>query len=327
MIEWLPRLASWRRSLVGVVVLVVLGVRGGPASARHLERVPHSTSGHIALPAALAQAAARVLHHPLSATSSTAFTQTELTAADGVPGDTLGYSVALSGKIAVIGAYGANNNTGAAYVFVQSGSTWTQQAKLTAADGVPGDETGASVAVSGNRSVIGAPYKNKGTGAAYVFVQSGSNWAQQAELTASDGASEAQCGFSVAVSGNTAVIGAPGRSNYTGAAYVYVAGGGTWTQQAELTASEGAAGDQFGYSVAVSGNIAVIGAPSFNHTGESYVYVHNSSTWMQRAKLVAADGGPVDYFGWSVAASGTTGTIGAPARNAFVGTAYMFWHP
>jgi len=184
--------------------------------------------------------------------------QAELTASDGATGDRLGYSVAVDGATAVIGAYqhqvGGNAGQGAAYVFVLSGTTWRQQAELTASDGAAYDNFGQSVAVSGGTAVIGAPNQNNYQGDAYVFVQSGTTWSQQAELTASDGSAYDNFGQSVAVSGGTAVIGAPNQNSQQGDAYVFVQSGTTWTEQAELTASDGQSGDNFGQSVAASGH-------------------------------------------------------------------------
>ena len=141
---------------------------------------------------------------------------------------------------------------------------WTELQALAASDGASDDHFGFSVAVSGNTAVIGAIGRNSSHGAAYVFVRSGGAWTQQEELTASDGATLDEFGYSVAVSGNTAVIGAPGRTVGgvgQGAAYVFVRGSsGTWSQEAELTATGGASEDTFGSSVSVSGNTAVIGA-------------------------------------------------------------------
>src|SRR6185437_14887768 len=124
-----------------------------------------------------------------------------------------------------------------------------------------GDDFGFTVSVSGGTALVGAPQHhvgaNVGLGAAYVFVQSGTTWTQQAELTASDGAASDNFGTAVSVNGGTAIVGADGHqigvNTQQGAAYVFVQSGTTWTQQAELTASDGAEGDSFGASVSVSG--------------------------------------------------------------------------
>ena len=120
--------------------------------------------------------------------------------------------MAISGSTAVVGARGKNSFTGAAYVFARSGTTWSQQAKLTAADAAANDNFGYSVAISGSTAVVGAPVKNSETGAAYVFVRSGTAWSQQAELTASDAAANDRFGWSVAISGSTVVVGASGKN-------------------------------------------------------------------------------------------------------------------
>ena len=277
----------------------------------------------------------------------------ELTASDGAPGDVLGYSVAVSGETAIIGAagrsFGKNIGQGAAYVFTCSGTpcTWTQQQELTASDGASDDEFGNSVAVSGNTAIIGAWGKNSlylpedpatavaPQGAAYVFTCSGTpcTWTQQQELTASDGASGDEFGNTVAVSGATVIIGAPYKNAYQGAAYVFTCSGTpcTWTQRQELTAADGARGDVFGYSVAVSGNTVIIGAIGNNSSrGAAYVFTCSGTpcTWTQQQKLTASDDWGGDVFGTRVAMSGATAVIGAPGKtigyNSLQGAAYVF---
>jgi nucleoside-specific outer membrane channel protein Tsx len=251
--------------------------------------------------------------------------QAELTASDGAQGDYFGVSVALSGTTALVGAWGHNTNTGAAYVFSESGGVWSQQAELTASDGAQGDLFGSSVAVSGTTALIGAYNRNNQTGAAYVFSESGGVWSPRAELTASDGAQRDVFGFSVAVSGTTALVGAWGHNTNTGVAYVFSESGGVWSQQAELTASDGAQGDLFGVSVALSGTTALIGAQGPNSgTGVAYVFSESGGVWSQQAELTASDGAQNDYFGWSVALSETTALIGAYERNSGTGAAYVF---
>jgi hypothetical protein len=127
--------------------------------------------------------------------------------------------VAISGSTALIGADG-KRGTGAAYVFVQSGTTWSQQTQLTASDTARNDAFGDSVAILGSTAVIGAP-NNSGTGAAYVFVHSGRSWTEQTKLTASDGVSGDRFGSAVAIYGLEAIVGAPFRNGEIGAAYVF----------------------------------------------------------------------------------------------------------
>jgi len=258
--------------------------------------------------------------------------QQELIASDGAANDSFGISVSVSGDTAVIGACGANG-AGAAYVFVQNGGLWRQQQELAASDGATNDCFGASVAVSGDTAVIGASAKNSGRGAAYVFVLSGGLWSQQQELTASDGAAFDEFGASVSAIGDTAVIGAVGKNAYQGAAYVFVLSGGVWTQQQELTASDGAAGDGFGSSVSMSGDLALIGAGgktvnSQVSQGAAYVFALSGTTWTQQQELTASDGGVFDQFGNSVSVSGNTVVIGAASKTINSqpnqGAAYVF---
>lgn len=196
--------------------------------------------------------------------------------------DGFGSAVAISGNTAVIGANNGSRNS--AYVFAFNGSQWAQQAKLGSRLGF-----GFRVAISGSTIVVGAPDDavggNSQQGAAYVFGWTGSNWTQQAELTSSDGAYKDFFGSAVAISGNTIVAGADGKtvgSNASqGAAYVFTLNGTTWTQQAELIAQDGAAGDTFGFATAISGSAAVIGLPYGKtvggDTGEGVAYVFTPS--------------------------------------------------
>jgi sugar lactone lactonase YvrE len=251
--------------------------------------------------------------------------QQELTASDGAANDHFGASSSLSGVTAVIG-----NSQGAAYVFVSDGLVWAQQQKLAAPAGAAG--FGRSVSVSGDTVVVGAAGANSNQGAAYVFVQSSGVWSQQQELTASDGAANDQFGGSVSVSGDTAVIGATGKNSSQGAAYVFVRSGGGWSQQQELTASDGAAGDVFG-SVSVSGDTAVIGAEnktvsSTFQQGAAYVFALSGGVWGQQQELTASDGAGDNFFGSSVSVSWGTAVVGAPGKGAGLwGAAYVFTGP
>ena len=276
--------------------------------------------------------------------------QAKLTAADGAAGDSFGFSVSISadGNTAIIGARyndGNGSSTGSAYIFTRSGSSWTQQAKLTPADGAAGDSFGISVSISGdgNTAVIGA-YTDDDNGAdsgsAYIFTRSGSSWAQQAKLTAADGAASDRFGISVSISadGNTTVIGAyydDDKGADSGSAYIFTRSGSSWVQQAKLTAADGAASDRFGIGVSISadGNTAVIGAyyddDKGSASGSAYIFTRSGSIWTQQAKLTAADGASSDYFGFSVSisADGNTTAIGAyrdDDKGTNSGNAYIF---
>ena len=252
--------------------------------------------------------------------------QAELNASDPALGKNFGDSVAINSDTAIIGAPGDNQWTGAAYIFTRTGTTWTQQAKLTADDGAVEDEFGFSVALSGDTAVIGASYAGNGwTGQAYVFTRSGTTWTPQWELLASDGAPEDQFGWSVSVSGNTAVVGSVYDDSRTGSAYVYTRTGTTWTEQQKLTASDPAIEDAFGASVSIDGNTTVIGAGWKNtFTGAAYVYTRSGTTWTQQAKINASDGANGDEFGTAVSISGDKVVVGARFVSMWTGAAYIF---
>ena len=263
------------------------------------------------------------------------FQQAKLTASDGATGDYFGHSVAISGDTAVVSACGDKVGThafqGSAYIFVRSGSAWSKQAKLTAADGAANDYFGTSVAISGETVVVGAPDDNVGAnedqGSAYVFVRSGITWSQQTKLTAADGAYSDNFGSSAAIEGDTAVVGADndsvGAGFRQGSTYVFVRSATAWSQQQRLTATDGLEGDQFGYTVAVSGETVVVGAPSDDagvwvgsDEGSAYVFVRSGTAWSQQRKLTAAaDAEAGDGFGESVAVSGETAVVGALGDN------------
>jgi hypothetical protein len=271
----------------------------------------------------------------------------QLTASDGAAHDHLGYSVAVSGDTAVIGAYGDDNengtDSGSAYIFRFDGSSWAEEAKLLASDGEDYDYFGCSVAISGDTAVIGADRDDNenGTdsGSAYIFRFDGSSWVQKQKLTASDGEFSDAFGRSVSISGDTAVIGADHEGDNgtaAGAAYIFTPNDidpNNWVQEAKLLASDGSAYDQFGCSVSISGDTAVIGAyRDDNYLGSAYLFRFNGSSWEQEAKLLASDGsggGPMeDNFGWSVGISGDTAVIGAHLDDNDNGTdsgsAYIF---
>jgi hypothetical protein len=252
--------------------------------------------------------------------------QAKLTASDGAANDYFGQSVALVGSLAVIGAPGNHSKTGGVYVFAESGTTWSEQAELTASDGATSDDFGTSVSVSGTTVLVGSPGNASDAGAAYVFVRSGSAWNQQAELTPSDAAADDAFGTSVSISGSTALIGASGSTSNAGAAYVFVRSGSKWSQQAELTASDTASGDHFGQSVSVSGSTAIVGAPgAVTSTGAAYVFQSSGTSWNQQAELTASAGASYALFGTAVAIAGPTAVVGAIAGgSSHGGVVYVF---
>ncbi len=253
--------------------------------------------------------------------------QAKLTAGDAVANDYFGARVAISetGDTVVIGAPAhdaAGSDSGAAYVFVRSGETWSQQQKLTASDAAAGDAFGFDVAIDGDTVVVGAAWdEDRGpqSGAAYVFVRSGTTWSQQQKLTADDAAADDEFGRSVSISLDTVVVGAPYDDDdgaQSGAAYVFLRSGTAWSQQQKLTAADAAAGDTFGTAVSIYGEKIVAGAPLDDdggaESGAAYVFVRSGTAWSQLQKLVAADAVEGAEFGSSLAIGEDFVLLGAP---------------
>lgn len=252
----------------------------------------------------------------------------KLTASDGVANQHFGCSVSMFGDMLVVGAYGdasAGAESGAAYVYQRSGDDeWTEVTKLTAGDGAANDCFGLCVSGSGDTIVAGAEYHYAGAteaGAAYVFGRSAGVWTQVAKLTAPDAASYDHFGHCVAVDGATILVGSPWDDDLgyaSGSAYVFEKVADAWTQVAKLTASDGGAsfGASFGWSVAISGDTAVVGAHHGDNngvaSGSAYVFRKVAGTWTEIAKLTPA-GEIYDqaHFGVSVAISGETILISA----------------
>jgi hypothetical protein len=193
--------------------------------------------------------------------------QARLLASDGYDGDYFGESVTLDGDTAIIGAWHDIDERfyGSAYVFNRTGGVWTEQVKLQASDCII---FGSAVALDGDTAVIGA-YGHYGTylSSAYVFVRTGDVWTMQAKLLPADGANDDNFGYAVAVEGDTVAVGAPwddDNGDYSGSAYVFTRTDGVWSEQAKLLSSDGAPSEQgFGWSVAVEGDTALVGAPQW----------------------------------------------------------------
>ena len=270
--------------------------------------------------------------------------QAKLSASDGKAEDTFGGKVALSGDTAVVGVIRddgdvAGKDSGSAYIFQRTGTSWSQQAKLTALDASKGDSFGWGIGISDDTIVVGAPYdddKGKNSGSVYIFTRSGNVWSQQAKLTAQDGSEGDLFGISAAISGDTILIGADlneEKGFNAGAAYVFTRSGDNWTQQAKLTANDGAAGDIFGVRVALEHNTALISARRDDDeikgvdSGSAYIFTREGTKWRQHTKLTAPDGAKDDRFGRSVALSGDKVLIGAmfqDEQGENSGSAYLF---
>jgi hypothetical protein len=247
--------------------------------------------------------------------------QAKLVATDAAAGDKFGNGVALAGDTAIVGAPFVAD-TGGAYAFTRSGTSWTEQAKLLAPAAASGDQAGRAVALSGDTAVVGAwqadPTALSNAGAGHVFVRTGDTWSHQATLTAPDAASSDYLGYSVAVDGDSIVLGAnqqDSNGDSAGAAHVFLRTGDTWTHQAKLLAADGAPADEFGVSVALAGSVALVGAfkdgDNGGVSGSAYTFTRDGDAWQQSAKLLADDGAVADYFGVSVVLAGATMLVGA----------------
>jgi hypothetical protein len=263
--------------------------------------------------------------------------QQKLTASDGASGDVFGFSVSISGDYAIVGAYRDDDNgdaSGSAYIFKWDGTSWSEQAKLLASDGAADDYFGLSVSISGDYAIVGADGDDSGKGSAYIFRRDGTDWSEQAKKTASDGAAGDYFGYSASISGDYAIVGAPwdnDKGNWSGSAYIFRRDGTSWSQQAKKTASDGATADYFGYSVSISGDLAIVGAygddDKGDWSGSAYIFKWDGTSWIQQQKLLASDGAADDYFGLSVSISGDYAIVGAYGdddKGSASGSAYMF---
>jgi hypothetical protein len=263
-----------------------------------------------------------------------------LKASDASAKSYFGTSVATDGETIVIGAHGDDTYAGAAYVFVRDGTTWVEQQKLVPDNSAADDWFGCSVAVEGDTVLVGAENDdvpgNLNIGLAYVFVRAGTDWSQQAKLMASDAEHLDGFGHAVALSGETAFVGATGSQvgayDGAGAVYVFARSGTAWAEQEKLSAGDPSAGAGFGDCLASSGEALAVGATSGGtyHGGEgaAYVFVREGTGWIQQAKLDNPEQLVNEDFGTSVAISGDTLLVGAPwdspSAGVLVGAAHRF---
>lgn len=273
--------------------------------------------------------------------------QQKLVASDRAAGDQFGFRVSINGNYAVVSARlddkdasGLNpiSDAGSAYIFVRSGTTWSQQQKLVASDRGTSDQFGFGVSVSNEYVIISASVDDEdasggnfltSAGSAYIFVRSGTTWSQQQKIVPSDRAANDWFGWSVSINGDYAIIGAPREDedasggntiSDAGSAYIFVRNGATWTQQQKIVASD-RAGDWFGISVSINGSYIILGsrfddkdASGLNalaDAGSAYIFVRSGTTWSQQQKLVATDRAAGDEFGIGVSIYGDYAIVGA----------------
>ena len=241
----------------------------------------------------------------------------KLFANDAQDDDQLGFRLSYSGARVAVGTYHFPSAPEFVYIFSQTGTSWSQDAKLAPSQGHVGDGFALSISMDGDTILVGAPLDNAAgilSGAAYVFVRSPSGWVQEARLTPGHGLSGTVFGSSVAVHGNTAVIGAPRKSfpwPGGGSVHVFERTGTTWIETAELTASNGKNWKLLGAAVSIEGDTIIAGAPgegSLNPEATAHVFTRNGSSWseLEIKPPLAGD------FGYSVAQTGDTVVIGEP---------------
>ena len=271
------------------------------------------------------------------------FAETQgLNGSDSAPSDFFGYSVGVSGDVAIIGAYfddDSGSNSGSAYTYRFNGSDWVEEQKLVPADGDVDDLYGRDVRVCGDVALVGSLWDDdlgSDSGAAYIYRFNGSAWVEEQKLTASDGGPGDYFGGAISLSGDVVAVGALNQDGVginSGSAYVYRFDGTSWVEEAVLVAFDGEAGDKFGSSVLVSGDHLMVTASEDDDLGGSsgsvYVYRHDGLTWVQTQKLTASDGDILDRFGSSLGLDGDTLLVGASldddaGENS--GSVYVFQH-
>jgi hypothetical protein len=264
----------------------------------------------------------------------------KITAIDGGTSDYLGYATSISDDYAIIGAYADDDvttDTGAAYVYQRNGTVWTQAAKLIASDGAVSDYFGIAVDISDHFLIVGAyrdDHSYTDQGSVYIFQNTGNSFPYVAKLLANDPGASDYFGRSVAISGNTAIVGAyldDDNGSNSGSAYIFVYDGTNWTQQAKLSASDGDANDYFGFSVGISGDYAIVGAyyddDCGSDCGAAYIFKRNATVWSEFQKITAPDAFSDDRFGYEVEINNTHAMIGAintDDQGINSGSAYLY---
>lgn len=267
--------------------------------------------------------------------------EAKLKAADAGINDFFGFSVGIQGATVVVGAWQNGEKglgSGAAYVFERRGASWVQTAKLLGSDQGPFAQFGYTVGINGETIVVGARQGQNVSGpagSAYIFRKDGASWTQEAKLQNPNLRQNATFGWSVAASPGRVIVGAVGNDSpgATGAAYVFRHEGSNWVLESTLTGDNKPA-DKFGYSVALNGGTAVVGAYRDDQagfeSGTAYVFGRKGNSWKREARLVAAQARSHELFGWSVGVSGDTVAVGSwyddQGKDGPLGSAYVYKH-
>jgi FG-GAP repeat len=251
--------------------------------------------------------------------------QQTLTAPDGVSGDRFGVATAVSGDTAVIGANLRGTRRGAAYVYVRTAGVWKYLQTLTASDAKVDDYYGTSVAIDGDYLAVSSPNKAASKGAVYVYARTNSEWNFQQKLTVIDPSTYSSLGYSISISGDSLLVSADAQGKNRGSAYVFRRTGDVWNQEQKIVPKDAVADDSFSWSLAISGNSAIIGAQGQNKSlGAAYLFTRTGSVWTQQQKFLASDGAAGNFYGYSVSISGDTIAIGAHGHNSLEGIVYVY---
>ncbi len=255
------------------------------------------------------------------------FTELEkLTASTGMDLDSFGSTCALSGSVALVGASFADADLGAAWVYRRGPSGWVEEQKLVASDAISSWLFGHSVSVDGDVALIGARAADAFTGAAYVFRYNGSTWVEEQKLVPAGALPGDELGFSVSLSGDVALVGASDDDAGGGSAFVFRYDGATWVEEQKLVSADIAPSDEFGRTVSLDEDLALIGARSDDDAGDgsgsAYVFRYDGATWVEEQKLTASDAAAGASFGFTVELEGSLALVAAPASGD--GRAYAF---
>lgn len=253
------------------------------------------------------------------------YIEMKLVAPDAMDDDYLGFRVAASNDIALLGAqYDIANGltSGSAYLYRYELNSWFLEAKLVPSSAANGLGFGYDVSVSGEVAAITSQGNLvRRSGHVYIFRYNGSDWIEEIVIRPTDVEDSDRFGCSVSTDSNVIVVGSfldDDVAGSAGAAYIFRHNGSTWIQDIKLTPSDGIAGGRFGTSVAIEGDVAVVGASLDSDGGSAYVYRYNGSIWVEEQKLSATDGG--GSFGGSVSIYGNAIIVGARSNSA----AYVF---
>ncbi|MHC4102725.1 MAG: FG-GAP repeat protein [Planctomycetota bacterium] len=252
--------------------------------------------------------------------------EAKLLASDGAPLHTFGFAVDIEADTAFVGAIGHDENgdsSGAVYAFRFDGDGWIEEDRLLASDGQEGHHFGYSISLRDNVAVIGSPHHahdvyDVRTGAAYFFHRIDGSWWPGAEVLASDGQHGDRFGWDVSLRENVLLVGAPlVRENVypEGAAYVYRFDPMLGNQEVKLSASDGAFFDDFGFSVSLGDDLALVGAYGSDQVGPNagvvYPYTYDAGSWTEQATIWPSDTSHGIFFGWDVVTDGELIIVGA----------------